>query len=249
LRGNWYAIAPDHRGYGRSEWQPQGYWRQDYLADLEVLLDRFSPDEPVTLVGHSLGGNIVMMYSGVRPQRVRRVVSLEGFGLACDPFELAPKKVANWLDQLADPPTFRPYENLDAVAERMRKSNPRLTRERARFLAEHWAIANPDGTARLRSDPRHKLPFPTLFRIEEFYAVWRQITAPVLWIGALDSQIPERIRDGDEDLGADRFDGVRRRMAHVPSARLELVSDAGHAMHHDQPEAVAALIERFLVEV
>ena len=33
------------------------------------------------LVGHSMGGNVALMYAGARPQRVRAVVNLEGFGL------------------------------------------------------------------------------------------------------------------------------------------------------------------------
>ena len=73
---DWYAIAPDLRGYGRSEWQSQGYWFADYIADLEALVDAFAPGERVDLVGHSLGGNVVMMYAGARPARVRRIVSL-----------------------------------------------------------------------------------------------------------------------------------------------------------------------------
>src|SRR5438477_6545842 len=68
LTRDWYAIAPDLRGFGRSAWQAQGYWFPDYVADLEALIDVFAPDETVDLIGHSLGGNIVMIYAGVRPQ-------------------------------------------------------------------------------------------------------------------------------------------------------------------------------------
>jgi pimeloyl-ACP methyl ester carboxylesterase len=81
LARDWYVVAPDLRGFGRSEWQPQGYWFWDYVADLDVIVDRYSPRQPVRLVGHSLGGNVVMHYAGSRPERVARVVSLEGFGI------------------------------------------------------------------------------------------------------------------------------------------------------------------------
>ena len=81
LERDWHVIAPDLRGFGESDWQPQGYWFADYIADLEALLDRFAPGERATLVGHSLGGNVVMQYAGVRPQRVRALVSLDGFGI------------------------------------------------------------------------------------------------------------------------------------------------------------------------
>ena len=77
-----YVIAPDWRGYGQTEsGGADNFWFPDYLADLDFLLDHYSPDQPVNLVGHSMGGNIVMLYTGTRPQRVRRLINLEGFGL------------------------------------------------------------------------------------------------------------------------------------------------------------------------
>ena len=247
LARDWYAVAPDLRGYGRSAWQPQGYWFADYVADLEALLDVFAPGESVNLVGHSLGGNIVMQYAGLRPQRVRAVISLEGFGIPVETPDNAPKKFAKWLDALADPPEFEPYANLDAVADRLQKTNPRLPRDNALFLAGHWAEVLPDGRARLRADPRHKLPFPSVYRMEEIYAIWRRIRAPALWVAAAQSDIPKWLAEHPEgEIGADNLTGVRRRLTHVPQGRLVIIDDAGHMLHHDQPAAVAAAIEALL---
>lgn len=248
LAHDWYAIAPDLRGYGRSDWQPQGYWYPDYIADLEALLAAFAPGEAAALVGHSLGGNVVMHYAGIRPERVRAVVSLDGFGIRAEAPEKAPQKYRRWLDALAAPAEFRPYASLDAVADRLQRNNRRLSRVQALFLAAHWAEALPDGRARLASDPRHKLPFPTVYRMEEVYAIWREITAPVLWIAALDSEVSRRLDPppaGDADAGIHA--AVGRRLARVPNGRLAAIADAGHMLHHDQPAAVAAVIEPFLV--
>jgi pimeloyl-ACP methyl ester carboxylesterase len=247
LAGDWYAIAPDMRGFGRSAWQAQGYWFYDYVADLEALLDRFGGDQPVRLVGHSLGGNVVMNYAGVRPERVHRVVSLEGFGIPAESPDDAPRKIAAWLDALADSPGFRPYENLGAVADRLQKGNPRLPREKAEFLARRWAAVLPDGRAELTSDPRHKLPFPHVYRMDEILAIWRSVTAPVLWLVASESEIPRWLeRHPEGEIGHDGFDGLRRRLAHIPDGRLVTIAGAGHMLHHDQPAAVAAQIEPFL---
>jgi pimeloyl-ACP methyl ester carboxylesterase len=247
LARDWYAIAPDLRGFGRSAWQPQGYWYYDYLADLEALLAHFAPDEPVRLDGHSLGGNIAMGYAGVRPGRVARVVSLEGFGIPAESPDIAPRKLAAWLAAIANPPTFRTYDSLAAVADRLQKKNPRLPRDKAEFLAGHWAAAFPDGSAKLVSDPRHKLPFPHVYRMDEIDAIWRNVASPVLWVAAEESEIPRWLASHPEgEAGADGLDEVRRRIAHVPGARLETVADAGHMLHHDQPERVAAVIEPFL---
>lgn len=248
LAHEWYAIAPDLRGFGRTAWQPQGYWFADYVADLEALIAAYAPGERVNLVGHSLGGNIVMIYAGVRPQRVHRVVSLDGFGIPAESPQVAPTKFARWLDALSDPPAFMPFAGLEAVADRLQKNNPRLAREQALFLAGHWAEVLPDGSASLTSDPRHKLPFPTVYRMEETYAVWRLIAAPVLWIAAADSNIPQWLNDHPEgEAPSDNLAGVKRRLTHVPHGRLITIADAGHMLHHDQPAAVAKAIESFIL--
>ncbi len=106
----------------------------------------------------------------------------------------------------------------------------------------------PDGSARLRSDPRHKLPFPTVYRMEEVYAVWRRIVAPTLWVAALQSHIPRWLDAHPEGEGAAHtLAGVRRRLAHIANAELVTVGDAGHMLHHDQPRAVAGALEAFLL--
>jgi len=244
-----YVIAPDLRGYGKSAWQPQGYWYADYIADLEALLQAFAPGESVDLAGHSLGGNVVLHYAGIRPTRVRRVISLDAFGVRAEEPSAAPEKYAKWLDALSDPKDFADYASFDAVADRLRKNSRRLTKDQADFLAQHWAEALPDGRIRLSSDPRHKLPFPTIYRIEETYAVWRNITAPTLWVAAADSNIPKWLDDHPEGEGAtDTFAAVKRRFAHIPNGRMVTIPDAGHMLHHDQPAAVAAAIEAFLDE-
>ena len=247
LARDWYAIAPDLRGFGDSAWQPNGYWYYDYLADLESLLDRFVPEGSVRLVGHSLGGNVVMHYAGVRPARVDRVVSLEGFGIPAEVADDAPRKIAKWLDAITKPPRFKPYDDIAAVGDRLQQKNSRLPRDKAEFLARRWARTLPDGRAELNSDPRHKMPFPHVYRLEESIAIWRSVEAPVLWVAATDSEIPLWIeRNAGGDVGSDGLAGVRRRLAHVRNGRLVTISDAGHMLHHDQPAAVAGAIEPFL---
>jgi pimeloyl-ACP methyl ester carboxylesterase len=247
LRRDWQVIAPDWRGFGNSEWCVGGYWFADYLADLDALLDHFVPDEPARLVGHSLGGNVVMLYAGVRPQRVARAVSLEGFGVRAESPDVAPEKFAKWLDALKSSPSFRPYRDIGEVADQLQKDNRRLSRDKAEFLASHWATEERDGRARLTSDPRHKLPFPTVYRIEEAWAVWKRIVAPVLWVAASESFISRWLGPHPEGGSAtDNLGEIRARLAHVPRGELVTIEDAGHMVHLDRPDAVAAVIEPFL---
>ena len=232
----WDLYAPDWRGYGLTDWgKSDCYWFPDYLADLDYLLDAIGA--PVHLVGHSLGGNVATMYAGVRPERVGKLVNLEGFGLSRTNAEDAPRRYARWLKELHDRPGLRPYASFDELAKRLREGNPRLTAERADFLARHWGREAERGVV-LRGDPAHKIVNPVLYRYEEVRACWRQVRAPVLWVDAAESTTLKR-------LGLDGTQHAERRDA-FPNLRYQTVSDAGHMLHHDQPKAVAQLIEEFL---
>ncbi len=234
----WYVVAPDWRGFGLTEWAAGGYWFPDYYADLDALLEIYQPDMPVNLVAHSMGGNVACTYAGIRPQRVARLVSLEGFGMGRTAPDQAAGRYQQWLDELRAPPRFNSYTSFDAVAARLKKNNRRLTDEQAHFLAQHWAKQTGPAEVTLRSDPKHKFVNPVLTRLEELLACWRQVTAPVLWV------------TGDETNGRGwRTDSVQqlaeRKAAFRDFREIEL-QDCGHMMHHDQPVKLAAIIEAFL---
>ena len=234
------VIALDWRGFGLSETTGADcYWFPDYLGDLDALLDAVSPDAPVDLLGHSMGGNVVMSYAGVRPQRVRRLVNLEGFGMPDVAPAAAPERLAKWLDELKDPPTLRPYATQAEVAERLRKTNPRLAADKAAWLAAHWARSTPGGFV-LNADPAHKLANPVLYRKAEVLACWQRIAAPTLWVEGSAEQLT---RVWGPRYPREEFEA---RLALVPDLQRSVLQDAGHMLHHDQPEALAARLEAFL---
>jgi pimeloyl-ACP methyl ester carboxylesterase len=243
LDPDWRVVAPDWRGFGLTEWtHGDCYWFPDYAADLEFIIDAVQGDAAAILVGHSMGGNIALMYAGARPARVHAVVNLEGFGLHASHAEQAPGRLAQWIDELKAGGALRDYASREEVATRLQKNNPRLPAERAAFLADHWA--EPDGRGRLRvaGDPAHRIVNPVLYRVDEAMACWRAITAPVLMVLAADTDALRHVaRDRDQALAE-----LQRRFATVPAAEQATVAGAGHMLHHDQPEAVARLIMDFL---
>ncbi|MDH5534038.1 MAG: alpha/beta hydrolase [Betaproteobacteria bacterium] len=240
LARDWHVIAPDWRGFGLTGWAREGYWFPDYYADLDRLLDLYSADAPAQLVGHSMGGNIALTYAGLRPQRIAKVTSLDGFGLARTRSEDAPARLRHWLDGLAEAPRFRDYRSFEEVAARLRQGNPRLDAARAQFLAQHWAKLTAGGRIVLRADPSHKLANPYLSRIEELIACWREVRAPVLWVFARESKRAGYLKDTPEELTA--------RKAPFTDYREAWIEDCGHMMHFDQPRELARLIEAFLAD-
>jgi len=237
LEREWDVYAPDWRGYGRTEWgRSDCYWFPDYLADLDFILEHFQKEDPVNLLGHSLGGNVAALYAGVRPARVAKLANLEGFGLPATHPEQAPARYARWLDELHEAPRLRPYKNFVELSKKLKSGNPRLTDERALFLAQHWGKEEGDEVV-LRGDPAHKVVNPLLYRYEEVHACWQQVTAPVLWIDAAESDTVKR-------MGMTAAQQAERRGA-FRDLRYATVTGAGHMLHHDQPEAVARLLEGF----
>lgn len=237
MQADWPVAAFDWRGFGRTRMTADCYWFPDYFADLDQLLDRLCPAGPVRLVGHSMGGNIALMYAGIRPQRVRCAVSIEGFGLARTQPGQAPARYAKWLAQLREAPAFSEYASFDELAQLLLRRNPRLSPDRAAFIAASWAEAIPGGGVRVLADPGHKLVNPYLYRRDEAEACWRQVAAPAMLVLAGQSEFLPR-------LGAD---GVAERFREtIPGLRVEVVPGAGHMLHHEQPAAVAQLLEPFL---
>jgi pimeloyl-ACP methyl ester carboxylesterase len=245
-----HVLALDWRGFGASDTpQADTYFFAEYLGDLETVLDALFGAEraPIDLLGHSMGGNVAMLYSGVRPDRVRRLINLEGFGMPRSKPSSAPKRFATWLDALKEPEQLRPYDSLEAVAARLQKTNPLLRADRAAWLAGQWSTRVPGqggaaDTWRLLADPNHKRASPLLANVDEWLECWKRITAPVMWVEGDRTDVS--IWWGDRYTKAE----FHERLNLVASVERHIVSPAGHMLHHDRPEDIARLLEAFLSE-
>ncbi|HYN58146.1 MAG TPA: alpha/beta hydrolase [Rubrivivax sp.] len=236
-----YVIAPDWRGFGLTDSTAGDcYWFPDYLGDLDALLDHLSPETPVDLCGHSMGGNVVMSYAGVRPTRVRRLINLEGFGMPQTQPQDAPKRLAQWLGELKAPQLMRSYASLDEVAARLVKTNPLLPADKAAWLAPHWSRQALDGRWHLLGDAAHKRVNPVLSRAEDTMATWSLISAPLLWVEGAGTEFGK--------WWGDRYTRAQfeQRLSVVPSVQRLQLKPAGHMLHHDQPEALARALEAFI---
>ena len=244
-----HVLAFDWRGFGLTDTPAADtYWLPDYLADLDQALDalfygvapRFGSASPIDLLGHSMGGNVVMLYAGLRPQRVRRLVNLEGFGMLASLPSQSPKRIVQWLDELKTPVRMADYASLDEVAARLRMTNPRLAATRAAWLAQHWSRLREDGRFEILGDPVHKRSAPMLYQRDEVLETWKLIDARMLWV------------EGDQ-TDMTRWWGTRyskaefhQRLDVVERVERHVLAPAGHMLHHDQPEALAQTLDAFL---
>lgn len=233
LTAEWRVVAPDWRGFGRSRCECTSYWFPDYIADLHELLNIYSSQDPVRLVGHSMGANVGSLYAGTMPERVRAFVNIEGFGLPDSDPDDAPGRYRSWIEGAADGPDFSRYADLHALACRIKKRHPAMASSEAAFVAREWASEGDDGVTRLRADPRHKLPNPILYRRAEAEACCRAVTAKTLLVVGANSSF------------ADHLGGAATRM--FPGCEHVAIDGAGHMLHFEAPGALAGAIEDFLL--
>lgn len=239
LRDDWHVIAPDLRGHGDSEWSADGqYDMAGYIYDLAQLVHQQNL-APVTLISHSLGGNIALRYTGIYPQTVRRLVAIEGLGLS--PEMLAKRasrtlddRMRAWIDERRGLAGRLPrrYPSIEEAFKRMQGENKHLSPEQARHLTVHGINQNEDGTFSwkfdnyVRSWPAYDMP------TEELYELWNRIQCPTLLVNGKESWASDPEADG--------------RAAHFRNARAETFEDAGHWVHHDQLEGFLELVKTFI---
>lgn len=224
------VLAPDHRGHGLSEHVGPGGWYHfwDYVADVDAIVEHLGV--PVDLVGHSMGGTIASLYAGSRPDRVRKLVLVEGLGPP-DATDEALFRARQFLADRRNPPVHRPLRDTADGIDRLRKSNPSLGEDEARRLVERTTEPLEGGIG-WTWDPLHRARMPVPFQAELFLRFLREITAPVLLVDG--GRSPWTVADH------------ATRAAALRDSRREVVARAGHLVHHDTPDALARVIRTFL---
>ncbi len=236
LLPHFQVLAPDWRGFGHSQWPQDGYWFQDYVADLDALVAHYADAAPLRLVGHSMGAQIMSLYAGLRAERVSHLVCLDGLFLPDMPAELAPQRFTRWLDQQSGRGRGKTYPSYEFLASRIRIQHPQLSEQRALFIARCWSEEDGFGRIRLLADPKHRLDMPTLYRAAESKAIWRQTRASTLFIDGGRSAFAQTLPDAE----------TAARRACFPRRQARVIADAGHMLHFDAPQETGNAIVEFL---
>jgi len=239
LQDRYHIIAPDLRGHGDSEWSPDGdYMMHAFVYDLAQLIHQLKL-APVTILGHSLGGNIAIRYTGLYPDNVSKLISIEGLGLS--PNLLAERekvplsaRTRQWIEDKRAASARRPkrYASIEDAFARMREENPHLSKDQARHLTVHGATHNEDGSWSWKFDNYVRVWPPFDMAQTELEKLWGAITCPTLLVYGEKSWASNPEKDG--------------RAKHFNNARVVSVPDAGHWVHHDQFDFFMRETKKFL---
>lgn len=239
LRSRWHIIAPDLRGHGDSQWSTEGSYRMDnYIYDLAQLIHQ-QQLAPVTIIAHSLGGNIAIRYTGIYPETVRRLLAIEGLGAsprmvqdrARQPLD---ERMRIWIDEQRKLSGRLPrrYGSVEEAFKRMQDENKHLSPERARHLTEHGVNQNEDGSFSWKFD-NYVRSWPAYdMAVAEVEQLWARITCPSLLVYGSESGASNPSIDG--------------RARHLQNTTVVSIDGAGHWVHHDQFETFYKLASEFI---
>ncbi|HEX5512765.1 MAG TPA: alpha/beta hydrolase [Gammaproteobacteria bacterium] len=239
LRSDWHIIAPDLRGHGDSQWSPDGHYSMAaYLYDLAQLIHQ-QQLAPVTIVAHSLGGNIALRYTGIYPEAVRKIVAIEGLGpspkMQAERAKISiDQRIRSWIEEqrgLAQR-TPRRYSSIDEACARMLEENKHLSPEHARHLTAHGVTQNEDGSYSWKFDNYVRTGPPYDMSQSDIEHLWSRISCPTLLVYGKESWASNPQSDG--------------RARHFQKAQVATIDNAGHWVHHDQLDKFLQLLHDFL---
>ena len=242
LMDRYHIVAPDLRGHGDSAWAVGGNYSEiNYIYDIAQLVHQ-KKMAPVTIIAHSLGGSIGLLYSGLFPDTVQKIVAIEGLGPSPqmqDRWRGAPieERMRTWIKMRRESAgrVPRKYATLEDAVARMREENTHLDEDQAWHLTIHGAVQNEDGTYSWKFDNFVRMGGGVGgLSTDDQHRIWSCVTAPVLLVRGMESWASDPVADG--------------RAKHFKDARLANIEGAGHWSHHDKLDAFMGHVESFLAE-
>jgi pimeloyl-ACP methyl ester carboxylesterase len=234
-----HAVAMDVRGHGDSGRLPEAgpSWPM-FVVDVAQVCQHLGP--PVTLIGHSFGGGLVLTVTSAFPELVDRTVNIDGLG---PPPEMMivqdhAASASQWLtdaDRIHREPA-REYDSVEEMAQKRKNINTRLPYEWCLHMATHGTKQTESGRFTWKADPHMRLGSPGPFSDETLRAQYARTQRPVMALSGTEEDQWSFLQAPDRE----------RRLAAFPDAEHHPVAHAGHYIHVEQPDVVVELLDRFL---
>ncbi len=226
------TVALDFRGHGDSQWVgPGGFYHfVEYIADLDGALELLSPQEPVRIVGHSMGAAAALIYAATRPARVSHLTMIDAVPLSISTQEI-PARLGSYLEDLRHiPRKRRRVDSVDDAAQRLMRNNASLSEKAARTLAAGGTSRDPEQENALawKWDPLLRAHSPLPISEPVVQLICAEAKVPVLAIRGERGMMPQ-----EPELRA-RFPNLKMSVHTVPGT--------GHHAHLDAPSEVARLV-------
>ncbi len=244
LKEKFFVIAPDLRGHGRTDniKDPLGNRFYDYVADFYELHQLFHSGQPIDLVGHSMGGNIGLLYSGTFPELVNNFVNIEGLGIPNNRFDEGPDKMRRWIEQERNPELIK-YPSVDLLRKNLQKKSPYMTDEVLNWVVQHLGeTSGSDRSYTLRADPKLRHVHPHIYQWEIIQPFLQKIKASFYFIYG--EETFQRQKDSLPLSFKEQWD---KRIQELPEQSIiKTIPLCGHMVHYEKPIQLAEIINEFL---
>lgn len=234
LSTKYRVIAPDLFGHGSSDKPSGDYSLSSHAATIRDLLDHLDITS-APMVGHSLGGGIVMQAVYLFPERIDRLALVSSGGLGPEVSLLLkaatlpgselvlPVLASDWVRKNAESVVgqlgkwglpVRPGKSMVETWRSFKTVADKGSREA--FLASTRAVVGPRGQT---------------VSAKQHFEKFESLPSLLVW-GGKDRMIP-----------ASHADNIRRE---VPNSRVEIFSSAGHFPQLDEPDLFFKILDQFL---
>ena len=214
------VIAIDLRGHGDSDWSPKGeYSVEDYVSDLHALVTQLKLG-PVTLIGCSIGGRVVQVYSGMYPDRISKLIVLD----------VGPARPESTTRTLSDriEREQHGWASEEELYASLRRNPTRVPEEVHRNQVRYESKRLANGRVVWKYDPKVVNGLGPI----ELWDYVKMIKAPTLYVIGGRSRLvtPEE----------------QRQLKTLPFAEVITIPEAGHYPQEDTPELFLAVVKAFL---
>ena len=238
LKKNWFCIAPDLRGFGKSKSKQVHFWFPEYLYDLDNVVKSYNKKK-INLIGHSMGANIAGLYAGINPNIINKLILIEGFGMPDRSKEDACTHYKKWLTQMNNGIQIRDFKNMESVKQNILKRAPNISQINLDKYAKKWVSYNKK-TKRyeILASKYHKVINPVTYKLKDAIDCWEKIKSPCLWVY-------------NENFIKNSFFSKNKKMFNqykkfFNSPKEVIIKNSNHMIQLEQPDLLSNEIKKFL---